>query len=104
MQPKEINLMACISQELHGACNHFQCPHSKETQHGYECVDLFHHKGYSFCEVGKECLPHCKHSWQPGTAKDRANKDLLKKMQEEINQYQEEFLLEQNGQLLTAKE
>lgn len=103
MQPQEINLMACITKDTHGTCNHFQCPHSKETSHGYECVELLHHKGYSFCEVGLECLPHCKHSWQPGTAKDRASKALLRKMQEEINQNEEEFLKE-NNQLKPAIE
>jgi hypothetical protein len=94
-----MNLMACITKELHGSCNHFQCPHSTETTHGYECIDLYSYKGYSFCEVGEGCLPQCPHSWQQGTAKDRASKEFLKKWQEEMDQQQEEFLRE-NGQLV----
>jgi hypothetical protein len=59
--------LACQTRERTGRCTHAQCPHSTETAHGYECIDIVN----GFCEVGDGCLPKCQYSWQP-TDQERA--------------------------------
>ena len=51
--------MACRQRKETGSCNHYQCPFSHSTDHGYECVDVI--DGYYEC--GDGCEPACLHSW-----------------------------------------
>jgi len=51
--------MACEKRERTGECGHFQCPHSGETEHGFECVEIFG----PCCEAGLDCLEKCDYSF-----------------------------------------
>jgi hypothetical protein len=51
--------MACERRIRYGFCNHDQCPFPYDTQHGYECIDIFDGQ----CECGADCLPQCKFSF-----------------------------------------
>lgn len=84
--------MACQHKINNGWCNHFQCPFPKETEHGYECVDLFTNDGISICEVGEGCLTKCPHSWQLGSnsPQELAAKAVNDKLKEELQQFENE--------------
>lgn len=84
--------MACQRRENTGSCSHHQCEFSKETEHGYECVDIISGYGVDFCEVGDSCLSKCPYSYGKldGSAQDlaaasymRANLEILEDFNKE---------------------
>ena len=48
-----------------GLHNHHQCEFSDQTTHGFKCVGIY--AGY--CEVGKDCLKECGHSYRAADAR-----------------------------------
>jgi hypothetical protein len=87
-----MNLMACVSKDIHGSCNHPQCEFSAETTHGYECVDITYFQGHTFCEVGDGCLAKCPHSWQANTDKAVVAETWAKEISAELENYEKEYL------------
>lgn len=77
--------MACIKRQRLGYCEHFQCPYPTETEHGYECLDLVG----TFCEVGKDCLPKCPHSWSSQDVQKSREADEA--FERETDFYDEEY-------------
>ena len=69
-------------QSLGGAC-----PYSRETDHGYECVEFLLGK---YCEVGDGCLPECEFSWPAETMP----KELAEHLEKEGKEYIEGILRE----------
>lgn len=53
--------MACEKRQVTGRCAHFQCPCPDETEHGYECVDIFD----GICEGSRESCPSCQYKERP---------------------------------------
>lgn len=51
--------MACDKRQATGSCPHHQCEYSYDTDHGYECVDIFG----GFCECGLDCVKECPYSY-----------------------------------------
>lgn len=68
--------MACSQRERTGTCGHTQCPYSKLTKHGYECVDIYNGQ----CEAGLHCLEECPYSYWDGEEKpyngEKPDKDV----------------------------
>ena len=65
--------MGCNQREKTGNCGHPICPHKDKS--GYECVELAHLEGNTYCEVGEGCIEQCSYSWVKGTPE--ANKALI---------------------------
>ena len=62
--------MACDKRCRTGSCVHHQCEYSDQTDHGYECVELFSGDGHIFCEIGENCFTGCPYSYVPGDGSD----------------------------------
>lgn len=66
--------MACLKRRKTGMCTHHQCEFQSETEHGYDCVQVFTESdcklvglGTEFinkCEVGEDCLEKCSYSFK----------------------------------------
>jgi hypothetical protein len=57
--------MACHKKLTTGHCSHPQCGFSDQTEHGYECVDIFYSakQDRHYCEVGHNCVKECPYSY-----------------------------------------
>jgi hypothetical protein len=75
--------MACTKKQNTGSCSHYQCPFKDQTEHGYECVDIYTEYVnkwlIGFCECGEGCISDCSYSWKNGdnSLKEQAAKQFV---------------------------